>query len=318
MTGPLLLALLTASAAGETAAIAQERPPAELRSLHLRQTVWGGDDFVIVEPVGPDVRVRVIRIARANEHCPSLQVEAAETMVSGTTVQAVAHAAVCSMTQGRVDRAHARAPHVETIDARGGIEAVVAECGRGDRELVSRTPPFPDRDALERQAPDVAAVWNILPRLRTLVLDSSGAATFEGATAEVMAQRVALGTTLVPAMLSGKYGEYLRPTLATYSGPPAGRHPTFVELVDADTLALQAYTAPVMPQIAISARVFGDVRLRLAVEPTDGSVTNVDVVNGPALLHAAAASAAKNWRFAAGGGTARVVETTVRFRLRCG
>ncbi len=89
MTRPLLLALVTAVMSAGAGPDAQA-PPAELRSLHLRQTVEGGDDFVFVEPVGPDVRVRAVRVARVNQHCPSRQVQAAETTLRGTTVQAVA------------------------------------------------------------------------------------------------------------------------------------------------------------------------------------------------------------------------------------
>jgi hypothetical protein len=172
MPQTLVLALLTAVAA----AGAQAAPPGELRSLHLRQTVEGGDDFVFVEPVGPDVRVRAVRVAHLNQHCPSRVVQAAERMLRGTTVQAVVAVPVCSMTQSRIDRAQARVPRWEPIDAFGGIEAIAAECDTEEREFVSRTPPFPDRDALQRDAPEVAAMWTMLPRLRALALDSAAAA----------------------------------------------------------------------------------------------------------------------------------------------
>ena len=317
VTRPLLLAVLTAGVSAGAAAHAQTPPAAELRSLHLRQTVWGGDEFVFVEPIGPDVRVRAVRVAHVNDHCPSLLVQAAETIVRGTTVQAVAKASLCSMTQARIDQAHAQAPRLDTVDAFGGVEAVVAACGVGaDREFVAPR-EFRDRDALARQSPDVADLWLILPRLRALVLDSSDTTRFGRAPADVAARRAALGTTLVPELLKGRYGAYLRPILAGYDGPPVGRGPQFVELVDADTLALTTYTPPVMPRIAINARVFGDVRLRLAVDSVHGSVTDVAVVSGPPLLREAAATAAKGWRFAPGARTSREVEATVRFRLRC-
>jgi TonB family protein len=313
MPQTLVLALLTAVAA----AGAQAAPPGELRSLHLRQTVEGGDDFVFVEPVGPDVRVRAVRVAHLNQHCPSRVVQAAERMLRGTTVQAVVAVPVCSMTQSRIDRAQARVPRWEPIDAFGGIEAIAAECDTEEREFVSRTPPFPDRDALQRDAPEVAAMWTMLPRLRALALDSAAAAPFASADAGVMSRRTSLGTAVVPALLSGKYGQYLSSMLADYAGPPAGSHPSFVELIDADTLALTSYTAPVMPQIALSARVFGDVVLRVTVEPRDGAVTGVTVVSGAPLLRDAAVTAAKSWRFTPGTGPPRDVEATLRFQVRC-
>ena len=74
----------------------------ELQAIHARIGVNYGDDFVIAEPVGPDVRLRVVRVALANEWCPGVLVQAVEKVLPRTTVQAVARLRVCSITDRRV------------------------------------------------------------------------------------------------------------------------------------------------------------------------------------------------------------------------
>jgi hypothetical protein len=63
----------------------------ELRALYLRLTVDDGTDFVNVEPLAADVRVRAVRVASVNEWCrPGWVVQAVEKIVPRTTVQALA------------------------------------------------------------------------------------------------------------------------------------------------------------------------------------------------------------------------------------
>jgi hypothetical protein len=74
----------------------------ELQAIHARVGINYGDDFVIAEPVGPDVRLRVVRVASANEWCPGVLVQAIEKVLPRTTVQAVARLRVCAITDRRV------------------------------------------------------------------------------------------------------------------------------------------------------------------------------------------------------------------------
>jgi hypothetical protein len=295
--------------------------PPQLRSLHLRATTGDatGDDFVFVEPVGSDVRIRVVRVAPASQICPGLLVEAAEQLVPATTVQALASTAVCSLTRRQIDRAHRRAPFRGFLrHFVGRIDAVVADCGGATREFVRTMPPVVDDAKLARLAPEVAGLWQMHPRLVARVIDASVFPdAFANATPDVQARRAALGHALIPDLLAGPYGVYMKRSLLEYRGP-ASRNPVVVDLVDREKLPLVAYEPPRMPTIALSANVFGDVRLALSVDDVTGGVTGVAVVAGTALLHPAASEAAHRWRFAPGAVPTGRLAVTVRFGLQCG
>lgn len=289
-----------------------------LRSLHLRMNVDGGDDFVFVEQAGPDVRLRAVRVVNANGHCRSLVVQAVERILENTTVAGVAGLRVCGISNARVTEALKRSPsHEQPIDFFGSIAAVVADCDGADRDFVFAMPPLIDRDVLRRRAPDVEALWDLGRRLRSVALGKDDDDPFSGATAQEVATRESLGTTLVPFLRTGKYGEYLEKSLSSYTGPPAERNPSWVEIVDRASLKIVDYVEPVMNPIALSARVFGDVRISLRVDSASGAVTEARVLAGPPLLTTPAIDAVKQWRFAPGAASGDPVDVTVRFRLRC-
>ena len=295
----------------------------ELQAIHARIGVNYGDDFVIAEPVGPDVRLRVVRVASANEWCPGVLVQAVEKVLPRTTVQAVARLRVCSITDRRVATALKRAPdHQSHIDFIGHLTAVIAVCDGTDREFAFIVPPMIDHDLLRRQSPDVKALWDLGARLRALAFVGEADDPdfpFEGATPERRAAREALGTSMVPVLLAGKYETYLRrqPTLDGYTGPPAVRVPEFAEVVERQSLKLETYVPPVMHPIAISARLFRDVRLRVSVNSATGVVTEVEELTKEPLLAPSAIAAVRAWRFEPGAAPDSPFEISIRFRLRC-
>ena len=294
--------------------------PGELRSLHFRITVDQGDDFVFVEAVGgTDVRVRAVRVASTSEYCGIPLVQAVERVLPRTTVASVAKLAVCSMSQQQVDRALKEAPDPYMyIDFGFRIDAVVADCGGVDKEFVFTLPPMVDRKKLARRSPDVSALWNLGERLRAVAFDSRSTTPFETGTSESRREREARGTTIVPDLLAGRYAEYLKPTLTGYTGPPAQREASWVEVIDRASLKLDEYVEPVMPAIAKSARVFGDVRIKLRADAATGAVSDAEVLPGTQpLLRDAALAAVRRWRFAAGAAPDDPVVVTVRFQLRC-
>jgi TonB family protein len=297
-----IVAIVTSSGVGR----AHAAPPQELRSLHLRFNVEYGDAFVFVEQQGRDVRLRAVEVVFPNEYCPKLVVRAAEKIVTNTTVQKLAGTPVCSMTNARVDAAlkKARDRHGGYIDFQGSIDAVVAECGGETREFVLEMPPVVDQDRLRRGSPDVGALFDLARRLRSVILASE-------------AYDEALGTALVPYLLSGKYSALLTPKLSSYTGPPAVREPRWSEIVERASLDLVEYVQPVMPPIAISARVAGDVRVRLTVDAGTGAVTSAEALSGPPLLAPAALDAIRRWRFSPGAAPAGPLEVTARFSVRC-
>ena len=292
-----------------------------LRALHLRMTVDGGDDFVIVEPAGSDVRVRAVRVASASLYCPVLLVQAVERILPRTTVAAVAGLPVCGMSSRRVENALKEARSYRgSIDFIGRVDAVVADCGGADKEFVFIMPPLVDHEVLRRRSPDVKALWDLGEGMRALAFDRSSNDPFADAPPEGQAAREALGTAMVPVMLAGKYADYLKPNLAIYAGPPTVRDASWVEIVDRSSLNLAEYVEPVMPDIAKSARVFGDVRLRLRADAVSGAVTDVQLLpaSPPLLLVGpAAVAAARRWRFAVGAIPTGSLDVTVRFRQLC-
>jgi TonB family protein len=327
MHGPMVFALMVALVATLPAGCAHARPstPAEsapdLRSLHLRRTSADarGDEFVFIEPVGEGVRIRAVRVSSANDVCPSpTLVEAAEITVPATTVQALAMVPACSLTPGAVRRAMSRARGTPIVGHfLGSFEAVIADCGGVDRIFEREMPPIVDDDRLRRQAPDVAALWRLLPRLQAQAMDMSPFPdAFVDASPEVQARRAALGAALVPSLRSGRYSDYLQRELAGYTGR-ATRNPTIVELLHRDTLPLVGYTTPYPPPQAIASREFGDVRLRLTVVRT-GEVSAVAVLDDRfSFLSEGAVEAARQWRFAPGALPAGEIDITLRFTLHC-
>src|SRR5436190_3962467 len=93
-------------------ATASPRVPArapDLRSFYIGSSVGFGlwsHDIVSVDPVGPDSRVRAMRVISVSESCPQVRVaQAAERLVRHATVQGLARLPICDITQQRIDRA---------------------------------------------------------------------------------------------------------------------------------------------------------------------------------------------------------------------
>ena len=74
-------------------------------------------------------------------------------------------------------------------------------------------------------------------------------------------------------------------------------------LLHADTRKSVKTVPPVYPAIAVKMRVEGTVKLDATIDP-DGSVSDVKVVSGHALLVQAAVEAVKKWKYESGDGKA--------------
>jgi TonB family protein len=89
-------------------------------------------------------------------------------------------------------------------------------------------------------------------------------------------------------------------------------------VLDRDLLPLVTFVAPRYPPIAMSARMSGDVRLRLASDPISGAVTDVETVSGRwPILNDAATAAVRGWKFDTARALPQPVDVTVRFELQC-
>ena len=301
----------------------------DLRSFFVQLAGEMGDDIVSVEQVGPDVRVRVIRVTRAHHLCANRLVYASQAILPDTSVQAVAGVSLCKWSVGAVDRAAERARrYLSTVDFFGSIDTLVADCGGRERVFPFRQRPgrIVIEEVLGRQNPEVLAMWTLGRRLASMV----GVET-------TSPEREALGTSLLPELVSGKFEaafrdwcvdtvthktiscrpNYLAWQLEGYQGPPSRRGPLPIEPRERDSLRFSHYVAPEMPMIALSARVFGDVRLRLTADRETGAVTSVEVRSGVPLLTPAAVAAARQWRFALDTVPTAPVEVTLPFQIVC-
>lgn len=302
--------------------------PADLQSFYARQWIAGGDDIVSVEPLGPDVRVRAIRVAQADSHCPGIVVSAVERVIPKTTVRHIAGVAMCAISERRVEEALAKAPGDSGgIDFIGSLDVVVAACATGERTFMFRQRPVINREALRRSAAEVDALWSVIDRARTFLMNVSQRRVRDvldpfGGSPDARAAQEALGTSLVPELRSGKYDQafdtgFFGPILAKYSGPPTQRGPLPAEIVDRASLHLRKYAEPAIPPIAMAARLFGDVHLRVTADPSTGLVTHVEAVSGSPLHLDAAIQAARMWEFEPDAARVDPVNVTLRFQLRC-
>jgi TonB family protein len=72
-------------------------------------------------------------------------------------------------------------------------------------------------------------------------------------------------------------------------------------LLRADTRKSVKTVPPIYPAIAVKMRVEGPVKLAATIDP-DGTVSDVKVVSGHALLVQAAVEAVKKWKYESGDG----------------
>jgi TonB family protein len=303
---------------------------ARLESFYV---TFSNSTIVHVEAVDAGVKVRLIHIDVHDDFCGTRVVRAYEVVVPSTTVEALAGTAICALSERRVDRAVERSREA-FMRTRDGIpsgppfDAVVATCGGREQRFVFDyfSKPGIDEAALKRLDSEAHALFTVGERLVARVSGSApGVATQE-----------ALGTAAAADLLAGKYDGAYRDmcvdengkrtgcspafwtqVLGGYTGPPEQRGPLPVELVDRSSWQFVRYVPPLFPPIALSARIFRDVRLRLEVERVTGAVTQAAVVEGHALLNDAALTAARQWRFVPGTNPADPFEVTLRFELRC-
>ena len=107
---------------------------------------------------------------------------------------------------------------------------------------------------------------------------------------------------------------------ASFTPPSAATPPPPVITLDEGATKPQLWqqAAPVYPPIAKAARVSGDVVISLQIQ-TDGHVSGLRVLSGPAMLQQAAIDAVKKWAYKPFEQNGERVEVntivTIRFRL---
>jgi TonB family protein len=168
-------------------------------------------------------------------------------------------------------------------------------------------------ETLHRREPTVSALWGLYWRLSERMLRDRWEASDP--------VHEALGTSLLPELRSTKYtaafGDELVNVLKGYRGPPAERDLLPAEVLERDTIPLVTFVAPRYSPIALSARMSGDVRLRLSVNTGTGAVTQVERLSGERLLGDVAMQAVRSWKFDPARVSPEPIEVTMRFQIRC-
>lgn len=145
-----------------------------------------------------------------------------------------------------------------------------------------------------------------------------------------------VGARFIPELAKGKYDQGLRQAcnprfggcqsrtfrelLDDYQGPrDAAELATMAapRVLDADRYVFAKYADPVYPALAKSARIQGQVELRLIVDPPTGDILSVSVESGHPMLKTSATDAAKQWRFAPGWANSTGVKLVLEYAIRC-
>lgn len=282
-----------------------------------------------VSPEGDGVRVRLIRISQANDYCPGVTVRAAEHTFPQTSVREVAGIDMCAFTPRRVAAALKRAPAFGDNSDSAAV-TVVATCGARQKEFDFPYPADVDQQRLKDSNPEIDSLWDTYYRVYQQAFGESF--SFNSLAPDREKQMTELGTMLLPDLRSGKYqrayegtkcggghrcDNYLAWRLKGYSATPQPYDPATVTLVNASALPLIKYVPPIMPRLAMLARIYGDVRLRILVEAQTGTVKNVEALSGHQLLSDVSITAARSWEFSPEALSGPSLEATLHFQLQC-
>jgi TonB-like protein len=333
---PALAAALVMAAGPAGIRAREARTPASLFiAIHGTSDVPSGwhEDVLDLSQVGSDVRVRLVRISLANLYCSNVLVRAVEQVLPHTTVGHVAGPPACAIAPGDVGRAivKAKPASAETV-FEAETQTVVARCGAEQRVFQFPWEQSVDHAKLRRAAPEVDALWRTYARLRERFGPNFH---FDFTSTSQQKASEALGDRALPELMSGKYqaayadwpcsdqpgkdcrGNYLAWYLRDYHGAPASRDLLPPELVEAGKLKFLKYTPPTYPQIALTAHMTGDVRLRLTVDRQTGIVAGTEVLSGNDPLAQSAARAAASWQLEPGSASSSTIDVTLRFQPRC-
>ena len=281
-------------------------------------------DYVLdVTPTEKGTRVQYIRIAPANSYCVrAVTVKAVERLLPGTTVKSIAKKPLCSLDEGNVASAiKAAGRGGGVIDDTVGF-TIVAKCGAAGGFFDLPYVESIDFKWLEKNRPSVAALYYLSENIRKRVFGKDF--SFYGVSSEQDDAFQQLGARVVPSLRAGLYDQAFSPdgplsvVMDDYTGPVDERPPSFVpQLADASAFHFTKYRAPTFPQLAVLARIQGDVTLKLAIDVSSGNVKDAMAISGHPLLQNAAIAAAREWQFQPDSQLSESVELTLKFELRC-
>jgi TonB family protein len=287
--------------------------------------------LVAVAPDGPDSLIRYIRVAPADPTCPRMIVQQTQAIArAGSIAALVGQNNPCaiqpSSLRSTIRGYRIKASVLETISF-----GIVADCGSSTRSLELPDIQSLQWDRLKKAHPGEAHLWDLASQIAGRYFGEKDPFTSSNEQEDLALQRA--GESILPELRSGRYDPGLLastkaagwrrdfPTfgslLADYRGL-VDVHTLFVaQLLNASGYRFSSYVAPKYPPIASQARVEGEVKLALKVDPTSGEVRGAEAVSGHPLLKPSAVIAAKQWRFEPNSLTSTSLRVTLNFSLNC-
>ena len=211
---------------------------------------------------------------------------------------------------------------------------IVAQCGAKRSNLRLIDPRIVQPFIAGQFSTGLRDLWE----LRSRVIDRAfpNRAPWDAGSAADDFRRQEVGARVIPELVKGKYDQGLRQAcnprfggcqsrtfrelLEDYQGPRDVAELATItapRLLDADRFVFAKYADPIYPALAKSARIQGQVELRLIVDPLTGNVLSVSVESGHPMLKASATEAAKQWRFARGWANSTGVKLVLEYAIHC-
>jgi TonB family protein len=267
-----------------------------------------------------------------------VEVKAVERRLPGTSVRQVAgNFALCSIQENDVDHAIAEAK-AKTV--RGIFESerfgIVAQCQHSERLLTLPFPETLDMTLLERNAPRVAALYDLESEIYKRAFGNKE--VFYDITPADDLELQRFGASLVSELRTGMYdfgfGDekdrklcrtnspcdlgLTRDLLEGYEGPDHKPHEPTTTLLDPEKYQLIKYVPPRYPPLAKMARIEGKVEVDISVDSASGSVKRVHAISGHPLLQKSAEDAVRDWVFHPGDvSLAKPISAMLNFSLGC-
>jgi TonB family protein len=271
-------------------------------------------------------RVTLIRVAPVNGCQNRITVSAKEATVPAKKVNRITNG-LCSIRAQDVEHAIAKAkPDGLKSVFDSASYSIVERCG--DREEVVRL-PLPEEineEKMHRNYPKIAKLWDLPASLFQAAFNGNPLASEHG-NADANSQRDA--EPFIEKLRSGAFDKGFSKSgssateqpwssvLTDYHGVITAEPAFRGDALDKDALGLDHYVAANYPPLARQARVQGDVKLTLTINPQTGKVDELNVLEGPAMLRQAALEAVRLWQFKMPLSDAPPTTAIIRFDLRC-
>ncbi len=278
-----------------------------------------------VRASGHNSVVRYIRISPLSAYCPNVTTAKAVQQVASraTPRKLLGKLNPCTLKEGEVSSTIERfvQRRVVSTDEHPAYSTLVVQCGQAER--IFRLPYWGTVDfkGLRKEAPRIAALWNLAYRVRERVFGKESPFDTSSATYDAELQKV--GAEMVSELRSGAFnaglsGEELSQILfEKYRGPVVISPDDHARLIDAERMPLSTYVPAVYPTLAKQARIEGQVELEIMVDRATGAPLEVRMISGHPLFEPAAVKAARQWKFDLSRTPEQPVRAILEFRIHC-